>query len=57
MVGVVFKGNRYDTGDRLDYLKAVVRLGVRHHDFGDDFRSWLQEWVTTNEGKGNEKRA
>ncbi|QEH93931.1 UTP--glucose-1-phosphate uridylyltransferase GalU [Dermacoccus abyssi] len=57
VVGVVFKGNRYDTGDRLDYLKAVVRLGVRHHDFGDDFRSWLQEWVTTDEGKGNEKRA
>ena len=26
--GVVFSGRRYDTGDRLDYLKAVVRLAV-----------------------------
>ncbi|TWH71511.1 UTP--glucose-1-phosphate uridylyltransferase [Modestobacter roseus] len=24
--GVVFSGRRYDTGDKLDYLKAVVRL-------------------------------
>ena len=24
--GVVFRGRRYDTGDRLDYLKTVVRL-------------------------------
>ena len=38
-------------------LVQLGQLGVRHHDFGDDFRSWLQEWVTTNEGKGNEKRA
>ena len=26
--GVVFRGRRYDTGDRLDYLKAVVKLGI-----------------------------
>ena len=24
--GVVFRGRRYDTGDRLDYLKAIVQL-------------------------------
>src|SRR5699024_12665583 len=24
--GVVFKGARYDTGDKLDYLKAVVQI-------------------------------
>jgi UTP--glucose-1-phosphate uridylyltransferase len=24
--GVIFRGRRYDTGDRLDYLKAIVRL-------------------------------
>ena len=50
--GVVFKGARYDTGDKLDYLKAVVRLGTRHSEFGSDFRSWLQGWVDTDEGKG-----
>ena len=25
--GVVFRGRRYDTGDRLSYLQAVVQLG------------------------------
>ncbi|GAB3588413.1 UTP--glucose-1-phosphate uridylyltransferase GalU [Calidifontibacter terrae] len=50
--GVIFRGNRYDTGDRLDYLKAVVRLAVRHRDIGEDFRSWLGEWVDSEEAAG-----
>jgi UTP--glucose-1-phosphate uridylyltransferase len=39
--GLVFRGRRYDTGDRLDYLKAVVRLAVDHRELGSDFSSWL----------------
>jgi UTP--glucose-1-phosphate uridylyltransferase len=42
--GVVFRGRRYDTGDRLDYVKAVVQLAVRHPDIGSDFRAWLREY-------------
>jgi UTP--glucose-1-phosphate uridylyltransferase len=42
--GVVFRGRRYDTGDRLDYVKAVVQLAVRHPDIGADFRAWLREY-------------
>ena len=37
--GVVFRGRRYDTGDRLDYLKAVVRLAGERDDLGPDFRA------------------
>jgi len=43
--GVIFRGRRYDTGDRLDYLKAVVRLAVDHRDLGSDFSSWLSGFV------------
>ncbi|MBA2552353.1 MAG: UTP--glucose-1-phosphate uridylyltransferase GalU [Geodermatophilaceae bacterium] len=43
--GVVFRGRRYDTGDRLDYLKAVVRLAVDREDIGPEFRSWLDGFV------------
>lgn len=43
--GVVFRGRRYDTGDRLDYLKAVVRLAVEREDIGPDFRTWLDGFV------------
>jgi UTP--glucose-1-phosphate uridylyltransferase len=39
--GVVFRGRRYDTGDRLDYLKAVVQLGEEHDEFGEQFAAWL----------------
>ena len=49
VIGVVFRGRRYDTGDRLDYLKAMVRLGVRHPQFGADFNAWLRDWVENDE--------
>ncbi|MGY1746920.1 UTP--glucose-1-phosphate uridylyltransferase [Blastococcus sp. SYSU D00695] len=43
--GVVFDGRRYDTGDKLDYLKAVVRLAVEREDLGPALRAWLTEFV------------
>jgi UTP--glucose-1-phosphate uridylyltransferase len=43
--GVVFRGRRYDTGDRLDYLKAVVQLAAERADLGPDFRRWLRTYV------------
>jgi UTP--glucose-1-phosphate uridylyltransferase len=44
--GVVFSGRRYDTGDKLDYLKAVVQLAVEREDLGPDFGPWLRSFVT-----------
>ncbi|MCW2668138.1 MAG: UTP-glucose-phosphate uridylyltransferase [Frankiales bacterium] len=43
--GVVFRGRRYDTGDRLDYLKTVVRLASEREDLGPDLLAWLREWL------------
>ncbi len=43
--GVVFTGRRYDTGDKLGWLQATVRLAVRRDDLGADLRAWLQEFV------------
>ena len=45
--GVVFRGRRYDTGDRLDYIKAIVQLAVERDDLGADLRPWLTEFVRT----------
>jgi UTP--glucose-1-phosphate uridylyltransferase len=45
MHGVVFRGRRYDTGDRADYLKAVVRLACERPDLGPEFRRWLEDFV------------
>ncbi len=43
--GVVFRGRRYDTGDRLDYIKAIVQLAVDRGDLGPDLRVWLKQFV------------
>lgn len=45
MHGVVFRGRRYDTGDRADYLKAIVRLACERPDLGPEFRQWLEDFV------------
>ena len=45
MYGVIFRGRRYDTGDRLDDLKAVVQIAVDRADLGPDFREWLTGYV------------
>jgi len=45
--GVVFRGRRYDTGDRLDYLKAIVQLASDRDDLGPEFRPWLKEFAAT----------
>jgi UTP--glucose-1-phosphate uridylyltransferase len=44
--GVVFTGRRYDTGDRGDYLRAIVRLACEREDLGPDFRTWLRTYAT-----------
>ncbi|WP_405581482.1 UTP--glucose-1-phosphate uridylyltransferase GalU [Streptomyces sp. NBC_01190] len=44
--GVVFTGRRYDTGDRGDYLRAIVRLACEREDLGPDFRAWLRTYIT-----------
>ncbi len=45
--GVVFRGRRYDTGDRLDYIKAIVQLAVDRDDLGPDLRPWLKAFAAT----------
>jgi len=43
--GVLFRGRRYDTGDRADYLRTIVRLACEREDLGPDFRQWLKSFV------------
>ncbi|NBR23109.1 MAG: UTP--glucose-1-phosphate uridylyltransferase [Micrococcales bacterium] len=44
VLGVVFKGRRYDTGDKLDFIKATLRIAVDREDIGQDLRQWLHEF-------------
>ena len=47
--GVVFRGRRYDTGDRLDYIKAIVQLAVEREDLGPELRPWLKSFASNLE--------
>jgi UTP--glucose-1-phosphate uridylyltransferase len=51
--GVVFRGRRYDTGDKADYLKAIVQLACDRQDLGPAFRKWLGEFVEWRLPQGN----
>jgi UTP--glucose-1-phosphate uridylyltransferase len=45
--GVIFDGRRYDTGDKLDYIKATLKIAIDREDIGPDLRAWLQEFGKT----------
>ncbi len=47
MTGVDFEGTRYDMGSKLGFLKANVEQGVRHPEIGEEFASYLKEFVKT----------
>ena len=42
---VIFRGLRYDTGDKHDYLTSVIRLACERPDLGPRLRSWLKDYV------------
>ncbi len=43
--GVVFRGRRYDTGDKVDYIKAIAQLAVDREDLGPELRPWFKEFA------------
>ncbi|MGO2470311.1 MAG: sugar phosphate nucleotidyltransferase, partial [Microbacterium gubbeenense] len=45
--GVIFRGRRYDTGDKLDYIKAIVQLASDRDDLGPDLRPWIKDFAAT----------
>lgn len=52
MHGVLFRGRRYDTGDRAAYLQAIVQLACDRADLGPEFFAWLTEFVATRQATG-----
>jgi len=43
MYAYEFQGTRYDAGDKLGYLKAIVAFGLRHSELGEAFRKHLKQ--------------
>jgi UTP--glucose-1-phosphate uridylyltransferase len=42
--GIIFRGRRYDTGDKLDFIRATLRIAIDREDIGEDLRSWLKDF-------------
>ena len=40
-----FKGKRYDTGNKLGFLKATVEYALRRNDLGPAFKEYLSNVV------------
>ena len=40
-----FDGVRYDCGSKIGYLKATVELGLKHHEVGTEFSSYLDGFM------------
>ena len=47
MYGLRLDGQRYDIGNKLDFLKTNVAFGLAHPELGDDFREFLKELAKT----------
>jgi UTP--glucose-1-phosphate uridylyltransferase len=45
MYGLIFDGKRYDVGDKLGYLKAMVEFALHRPDLAGEFRSYLEDVV------------
>ncbi len=43
MVGVEFSGTRYDMGNKLGILQAIVETGLTHDEIGEEFKKYLLE--------------
>lgn len=47
MIGVDFIGKRYDMGNKLGILQAIVEIGLEHPEVGKEFHDYLQEIAKT----------
>jgi UTP--glucose-1-phosphate uridylyltransferase len=43
--GVLFSGRRYDTGNKLDYLRTLVMFAAERPDLASDFIPWLRKFL------------
>ena len=45
VLGIVFSGEYFDTGDRLAYLKSTVQLALKREELREEFGSWLADFI------------
>ena len=44
--GVLFRGRRYDTGNKLDYLRTLIQFACQREDIAPEFVPWLRSYLS-----------
>jgi UTP--glucose-1-phosphate uridylyltransferase len=47
--GVLFRGRRYDTGNKLDYLRTLIQFACAREDLAPEFVPWLRGYLDSLE--------
>jgi UTP--glucose-1-phosphate uridylyltransferase len=45
--GVLFRGRRYDTGNKIDYLRTQIQFACDRPDIAPEFVPWLRSYLDT----------
>src|SRR6266571_7051761 len=45
VTGVLFHGRRYDTGNKLDYLRTLVQFACERSDLAEEIVPWLRKYL------------
>ena len=45
MYANLIQGTRYDIGNKIDYLKAIVQYGIKRKEFEIEFKEFLKNLV------------
>jgi UTP--glucose-1-phosphate uridylyltransferase len=43
--GVLFHGRRFDTGNRLDYMRTIIQFACERPDVAEEFVPWLRKYL------------
>ena len=47
--GVLFRGRRYDTGNKADYIRTLLDFALRRPDLADELLPWLRDFVSRHD--------
>ena len=42
---MLFRGRRFDTGSKTEYIKAVLEIALDRPDLGPELRPWLKQFA------------
>jgi UTP--glucose-1-phosphate uridylyltransferase len=45
--GILFRGRRYDTGNKIDYIRTLVQFACERSDLAEEIVPWLRKYLDT----------